>query len=231
MGYLSYVKSWDAYNNSKYKRTLRLTTHALKSGDNALFYKQRANAYYSLQAYDYALTDYTNAIALQPYFADSYLWRAYTYIELHEDEMALKDLRYAARLFPHDHEILVKLGTEANYMEHYAEADRAFKQAQINDPDNPHLWYNIGRNLYFGEKKAEQALPSLQKAVDLNAENDKYWYAYGAALNSLGDCRAVNAFREQLALCKKDEYDDCEAELHVWAAEKLAELTEVKCRL
>ena len=41
--------------------------------------------------------------------------------------MALADLRYAARLFSHNAEILVNLGTEANYMEHYAEADRAFK--------------------------------------------------------------------------------------------------------
>ena len=71
--------------------------------------------------------------------------------------MALADLRYAARLFPHNGEILVNLGTEANYMEHYAEADRAFKQVQIHDPDNPRLWYNIGRNFYFGENKAEEA--------------------------------------------------------------------------
>ena len=231
MGYLSYVKSWDAYKNSKYKRTIRLTTHALKAGDDALVYKQRANAYYSLQAYEYALIDYTNAIALQPYYSDLYLWRAYTYIELEQDEMALKDLRYAARLFPHNRDILVQLGIEANYMKYFSEADRAFKQAQINNPDSPYLLYNTGRNLFFGENKAEEALPYLQKAVDINAGSAKYWYTYGAVLNSLGDCRAVTAFREQLALCKEDEAVDCDEETRDWGEQKLAELTEGECRL
>jgi tetratricopeptide (TPR) repeat protein len=203
MGYLFFVKSWDAYSSYKYRRTIRLTTLALKNRNEANYYVQRANAYFSLEAYEAAVIDYTNAIILQAFNPDLYYWRAYSYLEMAQPEMALKDLEQASRLFPYNRDVLIKLGHVSGAQGHYRQSEEAYKTTLVYDPDNPYLWYNIGRNLYFGEGKAEEALPSLKKATEIDPEAAIYWYAYGAALSELGDCTAVFALKKTFGNMRK----------------------------
>ena len=231
LGYLYYVKSWDAYSNRKYKRTIRLTTLALNNRNNASFYQQRANAYYSLEAYEFALIDYTNAIKLYAYDPGLYVWRAYTYIELDQEDMALKDLRHAARLFPYHRGVLIKLGNVAHNQGQFTEAEQAYNTALVYSPDNPYLYYSIGRNLLFGEGNVEAALPSLKKAIDMNPDAANYWYAYGVALHDYGDCNAVSALEKHLEICDEGEDYDCEEDTRKWAENTISQLKQGQCSL
>jgi predicted Zn-dependent protease len=231
LGYLYYVKSWDAYNNSKYKRTIRLATAALKDRHDSSYYQQRANSFYSTEAYEHALIDYTNAIKLDSYNPDLYLWRAYTYTKLSQTDLALKDLIYAARLFPYHRDILVKLGNISYDQEQFTQAGEAYKSALVYNPDNPYLWYGIGRNLLFGEGKVDEALPFLKKATDMNPEVGNYWYAYGAALHDYGDCKAVAVLEKYLEICDKDKDYDCYEDTRKWAEDAISKMEQKHCAL
>jgi len=72
----------------------------------------------------------------------------------------------------------------------YEKAITLMTQATQAKPDEPVLWFTLG-SAYVGAKKYDQAVPALQKSIDLNNSSKKASAATaGAAYNSLGEALA-----------------------------------------
>ncbi len=89
----------------------------------------------------------------------------------------------------------------------YAEAEKEYLDAQVKNPGNPAILYNLGNSLIRqekfgpGVKALDQAIESGDKAAKKNS-----WYNKGNALFGMGAYRdSANAFIEALKLDSSDK--------------------------
>ena len=70
--------------------------------------------------------------------------------------------------------------------------------------DNALLRYSIG-NEYYNGKDYTQAIPHLEKAVELNPDYSAAWKLYGKALTEAGENQtAMNAYQKGIEVAEKN---------------------------
>ena len=70
--------------------------------------------------------------------------------------------------------------------------------------DNALLRYSIG-NEYCNDKDFTQAIPHLEKAVELNPDYSAAWKLYGKALTEAGETEtAINAYQKGIEVADKN---------------------------
>lgn len=139
---------------------------------SALIELEQGNNFYFRRDYQNAVNSYTNAINIQPNFAEAYNNRGNAYVQLQNYSQALQDLQNAARLNSVDSRIYNNLGNVYLMQQNYNSAIKAYSQA-INLNSNLFTAY-FNRALaysYLGQFK--NALPDAKRAMKLNpADND-----------------------------------------------------------
>jgi len=109
----------------------------------------------------------------------------------------------------------VKDGNRLFEESRYDQALAKYTDAQLDDPDNPGLHYNIGSVLYK-QKKYDKAIESFRKVAETGEDNNlisKAWYNMGNSFfmqaTGAGDAellsKAVDAYTEALKLNPEDE--------------------------
>ena len=71
-------------------------------------------------------------------------------------------------------------------------------------PQNPDVWYNLGKAQLLAGKTA-QAEPSLRKAIELNPKDPSPHYQLARALEKLGKSEEARSERERFAELKRSQ--------------------------
>ncbi|NER25145.1 MAG: tetratricopeptide repeat protein, partial [Symploca sp. SIO1C2] len=83
----------------RYQEATVAYTQAIVINPHPWAYNNRGNAYYELKNYQKALSDYSNAIELDPNFAAAYETRGQAYCQIGDEQTALRDFQQAAELY------------------------------------------------------------------------------------------------------------------------------------
>ncbi len=92
--------------------------------------------------------------------------------------------------------------------EEYEKALRSFLDAVHSGMDTTEVWTNIG--FCFNRlKKFEAALPDLEKAINLNPNNEKAWYEKGVSLEGLGRwLEAIHSYDVASCIDRSNKHTD-----------------------
>jgi Ca-activated chloride channel homolog len=98
-------------------------------------------------------------------------------------------------------------GNEFYVQGKYAEAENKYLDAQVNNPGNPTVLYNLGNSL-IRQKKYDQGIQALKQAIEKgdNRAKGNSWYNKGNALFAMGKYKdSADAFIQALKLDPADK--------------------------
>ena len=134
---------------------------------SALMELEKGNNFYFRKDYQNAINSYTNAINIQPNFAEAYNNRGNAYTNLKNFQAALNDLQTAVRYNSVDARIHNNLGNVYLEMENYGAAINSYTQAINLNPNLFTAYFNRALAYsYLGQ--FQNALPDAQRAMQLN---------------------------------------------------------------
>ena len=136
--------------------------------------------------YDKAVAHYTEAIDLNPDFADGYNNRGATYYHKGDFDRAIQDYNTAINLNPEDAKIYNNRG---NAYANKGEFDRAIQEHNIAidlNPEDAKAYYNRG-NTYYAMGDFGRATLNFIKAIDLNPNFAKAYANRGIVYSEIGD--------------------------------------------
>ncbi len=228
MGYLDYAKSWDTYSKKKYKKTIEYATAAVNQGEKSYYYKKRAAAYYSLKNYKSAISDYSNAIRLNKYNPDLYIWRAKAYMNINQSDKALKDFKVAVTLNPYDYSVRKNYAKALASINRFNESVDSYKIALYYNPHDEQILFRIASINVRDLKEHKAAILPLERLLEINSEETSYWYEYITALYALRDCEVMGAIKTYIGLCETQ--GDCFDAGLEWARENHVHLKQTYCK-
>ncbi|MBI5590240.1 MAG: tetratricopeptide repeat protein [Deltaproteobacteria bacterium] len=116
--------------------------------------------------YEDAIKDFTQAITINPGFADAYYNRGRVLGRLGKHEQAISDFTKTISLTPENATAYADRGTAYGILGQHEQAIDDFTQAINLNPDFAGAYYNraIG---YFAEKKCSEAREDVQKAQNM----------------------------------------------------------------
>ena len=142
-----------------------------KNPNNASYYYNRGNAYYSLGEYKKALEDYSKAIELNPNNASYYYNRGNTFHNLKEYEKAIEDYSKAIELNPNYSLAYNNRGNTFSILKEYEKAIDDYNKAIELNPNDDASYYNRG-NTFSILKEYEKAIENYEKAIELDPNNN-----------------------------------------------------------
>ena len=151
---------------------------------NAEFFFYRGEAFYGLTLYSEALTDYEQAIRLDPKLAIAYHGKGLALDALNRYEEALGDHEQAIRLDPNFAIAYSDKGNTLNELNRYEEALVACKQAIRLDSNMASAYYDKGYALNE-LNRYEEALAAYDQAIRLDPNFAIAYYDKGNILNTL----------------------------------------------
>jgi predicted Zn-dependent protease len=113
------------------------------------------------------------ALALQPDSLAANLFLGSSYVELGENARAIAPLEKVISVQPNDRNARLMLGEASLGLERYDEAAVQFQKASELAPQNPRIWYGLGRSY---EALADSAFRRLEQ----DAPESSYWFALSA---------------------------------------------------
>jgi tetratricopeptide (TPR) repeat protein/membrane associated rhomboid family serine protease len=169
----------------------RTATPRVGSND-AQFYDDRGFRYYQQKNYEKAMSDYNEAIRLDPNYARAYNRRGLVYYHQKNYEKAISDFNEAIRLDPYYAHPYNNRGLAYYEQKNYEKAITDFSEAIRLDPYYAHPYNNRGL-AYYEQKKFEKAISDYNEAIRLDP---KYAVAYrnrGDAFWIFGENDKANA--------------------------------------
>jgi len=192
-----------------WKNSIELWNHALSvTGNNALAYFNRGNAYSDIAKHDLAIADYNEAIRLNPHYAYFYYNRGNTYIKIGRYESAIKNFNEAIRLKPDYADAYNGRGGAYAELGLFKHALEDFDKALTIKPEYAEAFYNRGV-AYTKMGRYQSAVSDYNEAIRLNPNHPKAYnnagiiyftqgylkdgcyYAQKACLQ--GDCQLLDA--------------------------------------
>ena len=165
------------------KKIEEYTKKIKEEPNNAIYYYNRGNTYYSLKEYEKAINDYNTAIESNSNNASYYNNRGISFNSLKEYEKAINDYNKAIELNPSYALAYNNRGVSFYNLKKYGKAIISYSRAIKLDPDYSSSYYNKGL-VYKTFKKYEKAIKNYNKAIELNPNNSSYYNSRGNALNS-----------------------------------------------
>ena len=139
---------------------------------NALMELEKGNNFYFRKDYQNAVSAYTNAINIQPNFAEAYNNRGNCYVILKQFQPALQDLQTAVNYNKVDARIYNNLGNVYLETEDYHAAINSYTKAINLNPNLFTAYFNRAL-AYSYSNRFKEALPDAQRAMQLNpSDND-----------------------------------------------------------
>ncbi|MEA5513241.1 tetratricopeptide repeat protein [Nodularia sp. UHCC 0506] len=152
--------------------------------DDFLLYQVRGEIFGELKKHDQAIADYTQAITINPQFAEPYYNRGVVYDDQGKTELAIADYTQAITINPQFAEPYYNRGVAYDDQRKTELAIADFTQAITVNPQFANAYYNRG-NAYDDQGKTELAIADYTQAITVNPQ-------YANAYNNRG-----NAYSEQ----------------------------------
>ena len=160
-------------------------TPSLVSSDPS-FYNNRGWDFYQKKDYDKAISDFNDAIKLNPNSALAYFNRGITYGDKKEYDKAISDFNDAIRLDPNSALGYFNRGIAYAGKREYDEAISDFNDAIRLDP-NSALAYNNRGSFYYGKKEYDKAVSDYNDAIRLNPNYALAYYNRGLVYREQGN--------------------------------------------
>ncbi|MDR1252107.1 MAG: tetratricopeptide repeat protein [Treponema sp.] len=153
---------------------------------NAKAYNDSGNAYYDKGDYDRAIADYTQAIRLDPNFAEAYFNRGDAFDEKGDYDTAIADYTQAIRLDPNYTRAYYYRGISYDNKKDYDRAIADYTQAIRLDPNYTAAYNNRGV-AYYNKEDYDRAIADYTQAIRLDPNYAKAYFNRGDAFDEKGD--------------------------------------------
>ncbi len=192
--------------------TARIQSGTESTTDMELAYLARGSLHlrsgqqtHAAAAFDLALADYDQAIALSPNYEVAYVRRGYAYLQLQQPQKAVGDFQQAVRLQPRDARAWLFLGATQGLLGQPEDAIRSFGQSAAVLP-SADAYVGLGEE-YLRGARLKEAQAVLTQALELepgNAEalGNRCWARaqLGQELDAaMADCNRAIAARPDTA--------------------------------
>ncbi|MBK8923615.1 MAG: tetratricopeptide repeat protein [Saprospirales bacterium] len=172
--------------------------------DSLLF--RRAEVYYNLEGYDEALRDLAQAIgidSLRPQYYHLLADVLLDYGRPNDSRRAIDVLLTAAHLFPDRIQTRLKLSEFQLITRQHSDALATLDYILQRDPQNAEAFFMAGRvALDMGD--TTRAIASLQKSVQLDADNGDAWHFLGRIFSRRNNPLAIRYFDNALRVDSND---------------------------
>jgi len=154
------------------------------------------NVYDYLERNEDAIDAYEYAFLIKEDFADAYYNRGNTLFKMHFYKEAIENYELSIDHSKKDAITLCNIGECHEELEDTIQARKFYKQATKLNPKNSFAWFGIG-NTYVIEKKWQDGIQYIEKALRIDKENGDYWATLAHTQHQLGNLDiAENAFRK-----------------------------------
>ena len=137
-----------------------------------------------------AIELYTQAIALNPNYADTYYNRGNEYYHLKEYEAAIKDYNQAIALDPKNAKMYFNRGVVQYEVKNYEAAIKDYNQAITLDPKNARMYLNRGA-VYYEINNYKEAIRDYNQVVYLDEKYKQIYRNRGAVHYEMSNYEAA----------------------------------------
>ena len=150
--------------------------------------------------YDGQIHDYTEAIRLNPDYAEAYNNRGLAYYQKEQYDRAIDDFCHAIRLRPDDANMLVNRGLVYNSIGEHDRAIDDFNKAIQLQPDHANAYINRGL-AYSSKRQYDRAIDDFNEAIQLQPDDAGIYYNRGVAYGGILQYDlAIDDFNEVIQL-------------------------------
>ncbi len=153
-----------------YKKSVALSPNYFLAHNNL------TKVYYEEKQYDSALYHVSKAIALKPDLISAYENRAVLYNVLDKKELYLNDLNTLIKLSPDVQKYRINRANFYFKQKKYKESLKDVLELLKNPSNHNDAIFSLAGNNYLILNQLEDAEKMLSKAIELNAENGKFFY-------------------------------------------------------
>jgi tetratricopeptide (TPR) repeat protein/TolB-like protein len=178
---------------------------------NAYAAFNRGGNYLNNGDYDRAINELTDAIRIDPNYAEAYSRRGYVYDYEEDYDRAIADYTQAIRLHPDDGGNYISRGDAYQYgKQDYNSAIADFTQAIRIDPDNGHT-YSLRGNAYKRKGDYDRAIADFTQAIIRKADTVNAYFSRGMTYYDKQDYdSAIADFTQAIRL--RPDYDN----VYIW---------------
>jgi len=157
-------------------------------------------AYYEKKDYDHAIEDYTQAIRIDPNYADAYIKRSLAYYEKKDYDRAIEDCTQVIRINPNYAYAFLIRGFAYREKNDYDRAIEDCTQAIKIDPNYVHAYRKRGY-VYFEKKDYDHAIEDYTQAIRINPNDDVTFFKRGNAYREKEDYdRAIEDYTQAIKI-------------------------------
>ena len=178
--YMQYVDSADNYiKHQNWKEAERMTIKALRTLPanklNYLLWSNLGDIRTRLEDYDGALQAFEIALTSAPKKNIILNNRAYTYLQMKENEKAMEDIDASLALDSVQEWPLMIRGTLELALSRYDAAEKDFNSLRSHFPDNAQAYSGLGKIAAF-KGNLQEAIPLFEKSIELEQIDDTWFY-------------------------------------------------------
>jgi len=164
-----------AYEKKKsYKKAIEFYSKCAELKEFPEVFTRRGTCYFLIKEDSLAIIDLTKSLELKPENSEAIMQRAGAYRRTGQYEKLLDDLNSHLQKVPNDFYTKANKATALTMLERYEEANELFINLTKEKP-NEYRLYNGVADTYMKMGKLEEALNSIEKALEIN---DKYANGY-----------------------------------------------------
>jgi tetratricopeptide (TPR) repeat protein len=168
------------------------------------FYIHRGDTYRDAKDYDKAISDYNEAIRLNPNDASAYYNRALAYYYKNDYDKAISDYSEAIRLNPNSAQAYGDRGAAYRHKNDYDKAISDYNEAIRLNPNNASAYYNRALAYYY-KNDYDKAISDYNEAIRLNPDSAQAYSNRGAAYRHKNDYdKAISDYNEAISLNPND---------------------------
>jgi tetratricopeptide (TPR) repeat protein len=208
---LSACKGNDSFQKSSIPKTGNpqidlLTEQIFKNPKNAKLYFERAQLFRKnadLGGFDYAIEDMKYALSLDSTNPTYHHFLADVFMDYRQSRAALNTMQRCADLHPNRIQTLLKLAEFQLLLQQYPESMQTADKILKIDPQSSEGFFIMGMN--FKETgKVDEAIKTMQRAADLNAQNKDAFIELGHLFEMKNNPIALKYFENALTIDSLD---------------------------
>jgi len=174
-----------------------LTTILNKDQGDAARWAARGAAYFKMQAYDEAIQDYTQAVALDSLNAEYPIDLAEVYLDYGDAFQARLTMDKAAFYHPNDKEVFTRYARLLLILQEHETAMKAAARAKVLAPGDAEVEYTRGL-IFLDQNRIPAAQEAFRTATELDAGHVESWSLLGELAVRSGERNALRYFNNAL---------------------------------